>query len=94
MRRIRGLPEGLGHSRAVLVPLRELYLLAGEPSMRKMEQSTRHAVSRDTAHRILTGPELPRWEPLEHIVKALGGDVAAFRELWVSARRAMEEEGG
>lgn len=91
MRRIRKL-ESRGHSREVLVALRELHLLADEPSMRTIARSTGHEISSDTVHRVLTGPDLPRWGPLELIVKALDGDVETFRGLWVSARRAMEQD--
>jgi hypothetical protein len=73
----------------VLVALRELYLLAGEPSMRKIARAT-GALSHDTVHRVLTGPDLPRWGPLELVVEALHGDVDDFRRQWVSARLAME----
>jgi len=52
------------------------------------------ALSHDTVHRILTRPELPRWGPLELVVEALGGDVETFRNLWVSARRAMDQDRG
>jgi hypothetical protein len=61
--------------------------------MRKIARDT-CALSHDTVHRVLTGPELPRWGPLELVVEALGGDVEAFRELWVSARHAMEQDRG
>jgi hypothetical protein len=94
MRWIRALPDDLGCSREVLITLREQYEQAGAPSTRAIERATGHAVSRDTVHRILTGPKLPNWEPLEHIVKVLGGDVNVFRQLWVSARRAMERDAG
>lgn len=94
MRRIRRLPEAMGHSHDLLVALRELYLLAGEPSMRVIARSTGDAVSRDTVHRVLTRPELPRWGQLELVVEALNGDVEKFRVLWISARRAMEQDGG
>jgi hypothetical protein len=93
MRRIRSLPESAGPGRDVLVELRELYLLAGEPSVRAIARST-GALSHDTVHRVLTGPELPNWRPLELVVKALNGDVDAFRQRWVAARRAMEEKRG
>jgi hypothetical protein len=94
VKRIRKLPEDTGHSRDLLMALRELHLRAGEPSMRAIARSTGRAVSHDTVHRVLTGPELPRWDPLGHVVKALNGDVETFRALWISARHAMEQDGG
>jgi hypothetical protein len=93
VRRIRRLPEAPGPSRDVLVALRELHLLAGEPSTRAIARST-GALSHDTVYRVLTGPDLPRWGPLELVVEALHGDVETFRGLWVSARRAMEQDRG
>lgn len=93
MRRIRKL-EPAEHSRDLLMALRELHLLAGEPSMRTIARSTGHKISSDTVHRVLTGSDLPRWVPLELIVIVLNGDVETFRSLWVSARRAMEQDGG
>jgi hypothetical protein len=90
---LRRLPDTQGPAHDVLVALRELYLLAGEPSVRDIAKAT-GALSRDTVHRILTRPELPRWGPLELVVEALGGDVETFRNLWVSARRAMDEDHG
>jgi hypothetical protein len=91
MRRLRPLPVDLGSGHEVLYALRELYLEAGAPSVRKIAQLT-HALSHDTVYRVLTGPALPRWGPLELVVEVLGGDVEAFRRLWISARRAMEDD--
>lgn len=93
---MRKLPEpaGPGPSHDLLVALRELHLHAGEPSTRAIARSTGGAISHDTVHRILTSKDLPRWNPLELIVKALDGDVENFLALWVSARRAMEQVGG
>lgn len=93
MGQLRRLPESAGPVRDVLAELRELHLLAGEPSMRAIARST-GALSHDTVHRVLTGPGLPNWRPLELVVKALNGDVDAFRERWAAARRAMGEGRG
>ena len=93
MGRIRKL-ESTEHSRELLVALRELHLLAGEPSMRTIARAAGRKISCDTVHRVLTGPDLPRWGSLELIVVALDGDVEFFRDRWVSARRAMEEDSG
>lgn len=92
MGRIRRLPEEPGPGHDVLVALRELFLRAGEPSMRSIARTT--ALSHDTVHRVLTSPELPRWGPLELVVEALHGDVETFRGLWISARRATERDRG
>jgi hypothetical protein len=93
MGRIRKPPTAPGPVGDILLKLRRLHLLAGEPSMRAIARST-GALSHDTVHRVLTGPALPRWGPLELVVGALHGDVEAFRGLWVAARGAMDEDRG
>jgi hypothetical protein len=92
MRRLRSLPEAAGPTHDLLSMLRELHLHAGEPSTRRIARCT-HALSHDTVHRMLTGPGLPRWGPLELVVEALDGDVEAFRLLWIAARRGMDRDG-
>lgn len=91
MGQLRRLPEAAGPTHDLLLALRELHLRAGEPSTRVIARCT-HALSHDTVHRILTGPGLPRWGPLELIVEALDGDVEAFRLLWIAARRRMDHD--
>jgi hypothetical protein len=91
MPHIRRLPGTPGPFHDLLSELRDLHLRAGEPSMRAIARATR-ALSHDTVHRVLVGPALPRWGPLELVVEALGGDVERFRDLWLAARRAMEDK--
>lgn len=91
MRRLRSLPRDAGPVHDLLFELRDLHLRAGEPTMRAIARAT-GALSHDTVHRILTGPVLPRWGPLELVVEALAGDVEVFRGLWLTARRAMEQD--
>lgn len=93
MGRIRKPMGAPGPSLDMLLELYELHLLAGQPSMRMIARST-GVLSHDTVHRVLTGPDLPQWGTLELVVEALDGDVAAFRGLWVAARRAMDNERG
>ena len=88
------LPDTQGPGVDILIALRELHLLAGEPSVRDIARLTGHALSSATVHRVLTQPEVPRWGTLEPVVEALGGDVESFRHLWISARRAMENNFG
>ena len=72
--------------------LRELYLRAGEPSMRTLaRQCGSGVISYNTVHQVLTGSKLPRLGHVEVVVAQLGGDEAHFRELWVAARRAQDE---
>jgi DNA-binding phage protein len=80
-----------GPSLDILLELYRLHLVAGEPSMRKLARST-GVLSHDTVHRVLTGPALPQWGSLELVVEALNGDVEIFRALWVTARRAMDDD--
>lgn len=87
-------PEPASPCRDLQVALNELHLYAGEPSTRAIARSTGRAISHDTVNRVLRGEDLPRWSPLELVVKALGGDVETFRALWVSARRAEGEGNG
>jgi len=90
VRHIRKLADVTGPCHDLLATLRELHLLTGEPTTRAIAKRT--ALSPDTVHRVLTGPALPRWGPLELVVEALNGDVETFRQLWVTARRAMDLE--
>lgn len=90
MGRMRKLQTVPGVAGDILAELRRLHLRAGEPSVRAIARST-GAISHDTVHRVLTGPDVPQWGPLELVVEALHGDVEVFRELWIAARSAMEE---
>jgi DNA-binding phage protein len=86
---LRRPPDTSGPAHDLQVALRRLYLVAGAPSVRDIAKKT-GALSRDTVHRVLTRPGLPRWGTLELIVEALGGDIETFRILWIAARRAMD----
>ena len=91
---VRKPSEPAGPCHDLLVALYELHLHAGKPSTRAIARLTGHAISHDTVNRVLRGGDLPRWVPLELVVKALNGDVEAFRALWVSAQRAQEQGSG
>jgi DNA-binding phage protein len=91
---MRKLPEPGDPCHDLLVALRDLHLHAGEPSTRAIARSAGRAVSHDTVNRVLRGDGLPSWTSLEFVVKALGGDVEAFRKLWVSARCAEGQGSG
>ena len=91
---MRKLPEPGAPCHDLLLALHELHLRAGEPSTRAIESSSGHAISRETANRVLRGGAVPRWNSLAAVVVALGGDVEIFRELWISARRAEGQRGG
>lgn len=66
--------------------IRELHVASGEPSLRTIAKRTHSAVSHTTAGKVLNCAELPKWGQLEVVVEALGGDVEAFRRLWVALR--------
>lgn len=63
---------------------------AGDPSTRAIAQAS--SISHDTVHRVLrcgsTG-KIPRWNSLEQIVLALGGDPGPVRALWNDCRGAQ-----
>jgi hypothetical protein len=86
---LRRLPDTSGAARDLQVALRRLYVMAGAPSVRDIAKETK-TLSRDTVHRVLIRPGLPRWRSLELIIEALGGDVETFRDLWIAARQAMD----
>ncbi len=90
----RRLPEPAEHCHDLVVALRQLYLRKGEPSTRSVARDTGKQISHDTVNRMLKGSDLPQWTSLEFVVKALGGDVETFRNLWVAARQAMGEGSG
>jgi len=82
-------PEGsLG---TLIDELHQLYRNAGEPSIRDITARTDPKVSRDTVHRTLRSGDLPKFQVLLSVVKALAGDEGRFAELWRAAR--MSEEG-
>lgn len=89
MSRIQRSPLPRGAHRDLIEQLRDLHLRAGLPSVRDIARKT-HALSHDTVHRTLVGKAVPRWGPLELIVEVLGGDIEAFRELWIAAHRQTE----
>src|SRR5262249_62408354 len=59
--------------------LRSLHRRAGEPSTRTLARRLGVGVlSHSTVHAVLTGPRVPRWAPLELVVRQLGGGVGPF----------------
>ncbi|MEU4388650.1 tetratricopeptide repeat protein [Promicromonospora sp. NPDC023805] len=63
--------------------LHALHHRAGRPSLRQLAAEV--GCSRTTVAAVFSEPRPPRWGLLELIVEALGGDVAAFHELWLTA---------
>ncbi|SNY74092.1 glycosyltransferase family 4 protein [Paractinoplanes atraurantiacus] len=68
--------------------IRELHLHDGEPSTRTIAGRTGKAISHTTVAKVLRAPTLPAWGQVELVVEALGGDIEAFRLLWIAARKA------
>ncbi|MFB8170315.1 Crp/Fnr family transcriptional regulator [Kitasatospora purpeofusca] len=71
--------------------LQGLYLNAGAPSVREIARRCVPPASHDTVHRTLSRPSLPRWDLVESIVRALGGDAVEFHALWVAWALASKE---
>ncbi|VVJ21485.1 Uncharacterised protein [Amycolatopsis camponoti] len=64
--------------------LRELQLLAGEPSTRDIAGAISY--SHTTVAQVLGGTKCPKWLPLLAVVTHLEGDPQLFKQLWVAAR--------
>jgi tetratricopeptide (TPR) repeat protein len=81
--------------RSLFAELRNLHRRAGEPSTRVVARSLgRGVLSHTTVHAVLRGPRVPRWRPLELVVRQLGGDIEQVRELWIGARNAEDQSLG
>jgi len=71
--------------------LDDLHARAGRPSMREIaRQVGRGKISTSTVHNVFRSPRVPRWNYIELIVRALGGDQdrEEFLDLWQAAWRA------
>lgn len=86
--------ERLLDAQPLFAELRELHLWAGEPSTRALAAMIREtpgqAASHTTVADMLNGRRVPSLPMLERIVRALGGDSAHFRELWMQAQSSAE----
>jgi hypothetical protein len=67
--------------------IQKAHLQAGRPSYREISRRTSRAVSHTTASKIIQCEGVPTWAPLEQVLNALDGDVAAARELWVAVHQ-------
>jgi hypothetical protein len=74
---------------ALAVALRELHERASRPSTREIAaravRATGGTVSHVAVHSMLSGNNVPRWDNLQAVVIALGGDPMEFRRLWLDA---------
>jgi hypothetical protein len=75
--------------------LRQLHLDAGEPSSRKVAESSGGMISHTTVSKVLAGTRAPSWKSLLVIGKVLGADEVALEQIWLSCqmRPATPEEG-
>ena len=74
-----------GPHRDLVAALHRLHGRAGRPSLRTIAR--RGGCSHTTVSHVFTHPQLPAWDTLESIVKALSGDPVDLRELWLAATR-------
>ncbi|WP_082206656.1 AIPR family protein [Nocardiopsis sp. SBT366] len=78
--------------------LSSLRLQAGNPSLRGLAEMAGRVASHTTISDVLHGRAVPRWEVVERLVEALGGDTERFHQLWMNTAvkkpRALTEEEG
>ena len=89
---IRRDPTPPGPITSLFVRLDALHSQAGLPSMREISRRAgRGKISPSTVHNLFRTSRVPRWEFMEHVVLALGGDREEFLDLWQAAWRAENE---
>lgn len=88
-------PAPLGPISELFTRLDELHSRAGRPSMRGIAiKAGRGNISSSSVHNIFRSSRVPRWEFLEHVVKALGAgqrELDEFSVLWQAAWRTENE---
>ena len=72
-----------GPHRELVAALHDLHHRAGWPSLRTLARDT--GVSHTTVSKVLSAPALPSWGTVELLVEAMGGDIAEFHHLWLTA---------
>ena len=78
-----------GPHRDLVDALHELHHRAGWPSLRTLAKAA--GCSHTTVSSVFSSPKLPAWGILKLLVEAMGGDVPAFRELWLAASSPAPE---
>ncbi len=82
-------PTAPGPVTTLFEELDRLHLAAGRPSMREIATRVgRGRISSSSVHNVFRNSRVPRWSFLQDIVRALGGDTAAFLVLWQAAWEA------
>lgn len=71
-------------------PLKRLRRTAGEPTGGKIAEAA--GLSRNTVDNIFNARRLTRFDSVEAIVVALGGDVDEWRDRWATARDRIEND--
>lgn len=66
--------------------LRELHRDAGEPSSRKVAESSGGMISHTTVSKVLAGTRVPSWKSLLVIGKTLGADEVALKQIWLTCQ--------
>lgn len=83
--------------RALSLAVQQLWVSAQQPAAADVALAIQHeenvAVSPSVVEQVIGGTKLYGWRPVELVVTALGGDPAAFRPLWLAARRAAPDTG-
>jgi hypothetical protein len=64
--------------------LQQRHANAGESSIRQTARVVRGPISHATVHAVLLCRELPTWRYLDVVVRAWGGDVEEYRQLWLA----------
>jgi tetratricopeptide (TPR) repeat protein len=89
---IRRDPTPPGPVTDLFARLDALHSRAGRPSLREISRRAgRGKISPSTVHNLFRSSRVPRWEFLEQVVLALGGDREEFLNLWQAAWRAENE---
>src|SRR4051794_30973472 len=69
-------------------PLRRLRRTAGDPTYERIAKES--GLCRNTVDNAFNARRLVRWDSVEAIVTALGGDTVRWRQRWVAARDRVD----
>jgi hypothetical protein len=72
----------------IAAPLKRLRRTAGDPTGGKIAEAA--GLSRNTVDNVFNARHLTRFDSVEEIVVALGGDVAEWRDRWATARDRID----
>jgi hypothetical protein len=79
----------------LLDAVQQLYLEAGEPSLRSVQrQAGPGVIGYNTVNNVLKAPADHKLTHLRTVVRVLGGDEEALARLWVEAKREKKEPSG